>query len=88
MLRTAEAGLTPAVNMDTGYVHFLDDRTRLEILDQTRLALQGRPFLAGAFVADQPGRRRHSVSRRSTLLISMIDSGSLMASKVYSSARH
>jgi hypothetical protein len=57
VVRTSEAGLIPAVNMDTGYVHLLDDASRLEVLEQTRLVLAGRPFLAGAFVADQPGDR-------------------------------
>ena len=31
--RTASVGLTPAVNMDTGYVQLLDDTTRLRVLD-------------------------------------------------------
>jgi dihydrodipicolinate synthase/N-acetylneuraminate lyase len=53
--RTADASLTPAVNMDTGYVNLLDEPTRREVLEQTRRALAGRPFLAGAFVADRPG---------------------------------
>ncbi len=57
VLRTADAGLVPAVNMDTGYVNLLDDTTRLEVLDRTRNALDGRPFVAGAFVADRPGSR-------------------------------
>ena len=55
--RTAEAGLTPAVNMDTGYVNLLDDATRVRVLDATRAALAGRPFVAGAFVANRPGDR-------------------------------
>ncbi len=53
--RTAEAGLTPAVNMDTGYVNLLEDDLRDEVLRRTREALGGGPFLAGAFVADRPG---------------------------------
>jgi dihydrodipicolinate synthase/N-acetylneuraminate lyase len=53
--RTADAGLTPAVNMDTGYVHLLDDALRREVLDRTRGVLGGRPFVAGVFVGDQPG---------------------------------
>jgi dihydrodipicolinate synthase/N-acetylneuraminate lyase len=53
--RTADAGLTPAVNMDTGYVHLLDDALRREVLDRTRGVLGGQPFVAGAFVGDQPG---------------------------------
>ena len=53
--RTADAGLTPAVNMDTGYVHLLDDGRRQEVLLRTRAVLGGRPFVAGAFVGDRPG---------------------------------
>jgi dihydrodipicolinate synthase/N-acetylneuraminate lyase len=53
--RTADAGLTPAVNMDTGYVNLLDDETRREVLAKTRAALKSnQSFVAGAFVADQP----------------------------------
>ena len=55
VLRTAAAGLVPAVNMDTGYVNLLDDGTRLEVLDAAAEALKGGPFVAGAFVADTPG---------------------------------
>jgi dihydrodipicolinate synthase/N-acetylneuraminate lyase len=55
--RTADAGLTPAVNMDTGYVNLLDDDTRLEVLKRTRQVMAGQPFVAGAFVADRPGSR-------------------------------
>ena len=55
LLRTADAGLTPAVNMDTGYVNLLDDATKLAVLDRTRGVLGGRPFVAGAFVGDSPG---------------------------------
>ena len=52
---TADAGLTPAVNMDTGYVHLLDPATRTAVLDRTAALLAGAPFVAGAFVADEPG---------------------------------
>jgi dihydrodipicolinate synthase/N-acetylneuraminate lyase len=53
--RTAAAGLTPAVNMDTGYVNLLDDATKCAVLERTRNVLGGQPFVAGAFVADAPG---------------------------------
>lgn len=53
--RTVEAGLIPAVNMDTGYVNLLDDATRAEVLSRTRDTLNGAAFVAGAFVADHPG---------------------------------
>src|SRR5688500_17151047 len=46
--RTAEVGLVPAVNMDTGYVHLLDDRQREEVLHRTTALLGGQPFVAGA----------------------------------------
>jgi dihydrodipicolinate synthase/N-acetylneuraminate lyase len=47
--RTAECGLVPAVNMDTGYVHLLDHATRIEVLGRTRSVLGGEAFVAGAF---------------------------------------
>lgn len=53
--RTARAGLIPAVNMDTGFVNLLDQATRSEVLERTRQTLGSRQFVAGAFVADQPG---------------------------------
>jgi dihydrodipicolinate synthase/N-acetylneuraminate lyase len=55
--RTAEAGLVPAVNMDTGYVNLLDNTMRRQVLARTREALAGGPFVAGAFVGDRPGDR-------------------------------
>ncbi len=53
--RTCEAGLVPAVNMDTGYVNLLDDATRQEVLQRTQRITAGRMFVAGAFVKDAPG---------------------------------
>jgi dihydrodipicolinate synthase/N-acetylneuraminate lyase len=55
--RTADLGLTPAVNMDTGYANLIDELLRIEVLRRTAEALDGRPFLAGAFVGDRPGDR-------------------------------
>jgi dihydrodipicolinate synthase/N-acetylneuraminate lyase len=52
--RTLGAGLTPAVNMDTGYVQLLDERQQLAVLDRTA-ALAGGDFVAGAYVRDEPG---------------------------------
>ncbi len=55
--RTCDAGLAPAVNMDTGYVNLLDDTTRLEVLRRTKAVTAGRMFVAGAFVKDTPGSK-------------------------------
>lgn len=55
--RTADAGLTPAVNMDTGYVNLIGEEIRSEVLERTREALGGETFLAGAFVGDRAGDR-------------------------------
>ena len=55
--RSADLGLTPAVNMDTGYANLIDDELRLEVLRRTAEVLEGRPFLAGAFVDDRSGDR-------------------------------
>lgn len=54
-VRTSDAGLTPAVNMDTGYANLITDSERAAALDATRSALGGRPFAAGVFVGDTPG---------------------------------
>ena len=51
---TVAAGLTPAVNMDTGYVQLLEPGERLAVLDATREVV-GADFVAGAHVADAPG---------------------------------
>lgn len=53
--RTVDAGLTPAVNMDTGYVNLLSQSERTEVLNATNRVLPGVPFVAGAFVDDVPG---------------------------------
>ena len=55
LARTANAGLTPAVNMDTGYVNLLTPGQRAEVLERTEATLGGGRFIAGAFVADRPG---------------------------------
>ncbi len=53
--RTLEAGLTPAVNMDTGFGNLLDDATRSKILEVALEIIGGRGYVAGAFVNDTPG---------------------------------
>ena len=54
VVRTAAAGLTPAVNMDTGYIQLIDQATVSGVLDRTAEITGGR-FVAGAYVADTPG---------------------------------
>lgn len=53
--RTAQAGLLPAVNMDTGFGSLLSESDRIEALRCTRAALTGSTFIAGAFIQDRPG---------------------------------
>ncbi len=58
--RTAAAGIVPAVNMDTGYVHLLDEATRRQVLTVARGAIgASRPgdLVAGACVVDSAGDR-------------------------------
>lgn len=52
--RTWSAGLTPAVNMDTGYVQLLGPDAIRRVLDLAA-AVTGGDFVAGAYVADEPG---------------------------------
>ena len=50
------AGLMSAVNMDTGYVNYLSDAEKLEVLRWTKEALGGNvPFVAGAYIEDRVG---------------------------------
>lgn len=53
--RTVEAGLRPAVNMDTGYVNLLTDEERLQVLRVTKEAVGGGSFIAGAFIEGKSG---------------------------------
>jgi len=53
--RTLSAGLTPAVNMDTGYINLLEDDQRVHVLSLTQKVAQGRPFIAGAFIEGKTG---------------------------------
>jgi dihydrodipicolinate synthase/N-acetylneuraminate lyase len=53
---THRAGLMNAVNMDTGYVNYLSDTEKQEVLDWTRQALgKGIPFVAGVYVEHHAG---------------------------------
>lgn len=53
--RTAEAGLVPAVNMDTGYANLITEEERTRVLQETQSTMAGKPFIAGAFVGDKSG---------------------------------
>jgi dihydrodipicolinate synthase/N-acetylneuraminate lyase len=50
--QTVQAGLQPAVNMDTGYVHLLTPDERARVLKVAADTLRGRPFVAGVFLED------------------------------------
>ncbi len=52
--RTVDAGLTPAVNMDTGYVQLLAEDHKSHVLDLAGAVTAGG-FVAGAYVSDEPG---------------------------------
>src|SRR6266850_2536909 len=65
LVATRRAGLMNAVNMDTGYVNYLGDAEKLEVLRWTREALGGETpigrlafpaaFVAGAYIEGQVG---------------------------------
>jgi dihydrodipicolinate synthase/N-acetylneuraminate lyase len=57
---TQTAGLTNAVNMDTGYVNYLTDDEKFRVLRLTRDALgAGARFIAGAYVEGKEGDPVH-----------------------------
>ncbi|HST09628.1 MAG TPA: dihydrodipicolinate synthase family protein [Terriglobales bacterium] len=56
LLATHRAGLTNAVNMDTGYVNYLSETEKNDVLRWTREALgKDVPFVAGAFIEGLEG---------------------------------
>jgi dihydrodipicolinate synthase/N-acetylneuraminate lyase len=56
LLETHRVGLMNAVNMDTGYVNYLSDAEKQDVLRWTRDALgKDTPFIAGAYIEDQSG---------------------------------
>lgn len=52
---TLDVGLTPAVNMDTGYANLLTSEEKAYVLDLAQEAAEGRPFVGGAFIEGQEG---------------------------------
>jgi len=57
LISTHQAGLMNAVNMDTGYVNFLTDTEKQNVLEWTRQALgPGVPFVAGAYIENHAGQ--------------------------------
>jgi dihydrodipicolinate synthase/N-acetylneuraminate lyase len=71
LARTAAAGLQPAVNMDTGYVHLLTDDERAQVLKIAAQTLNGQPFVAGAFVEDKIGSDRAASGLSADALIGL-----------------
>jgi dihydrodipicolinate synthase/N-acetylneuraminate lyase len=55
--RTLRAGLVPAVNMDTGYVNLLDDKTRLTALRRAGKLAGRKGFVAGRKRTNRPDRQ-------------------------------
>src|SRR5260370_26287650 len=54
LLATQQAGLMNAVNMDTGYVNYLGESEKLEVLQWAREVLgKDVPFVAGAYIEGQ-----------------------------------
>jgi dihydrodipicolinate synthase/N-acetylneuraminate lyase len=53
--RTVQAGLQPAVNMDTGYGHLIEDNVREHVLERTQSIAGDEQFVAGAFVGGVQG---------------------------------
>jgi dihydrodipicolinate synthase/N-acetylneuraminate lyase len=68
--RTLDAGLGPAVNMDTGYGNLIDDATRISALDITQTECAGRDFVAGAFVGPSEAFDRDGYLRQMEMITS------------------
>ena len=57
VIRTVEANLLPAINMDTGYANLIDKETRRTALTRAKEIVGSGEFIAGAFVQDNKGDR-------------------------------
>jgi dihydrodipicolinate synthase/N-acetylneuraminate lyase len=55
LLQTVNAGLTPAVNMDTGYANLISEAEKTQMLQLTQETLRGKPYVAGAYVEGKEG---------------------------------
>jgi len=56
LVATHRAGLMNAVNMDTGYVNYVNEAEKEDVLRWTRDALgKDVPFVAGAYIEGEPG---------------------------------
>src|SRR5437868_13625835 len=56
LVATQRAGLMNAVNMDTGYVNYLSDAEKCDVLRWTREAMgPGVAFVGGAYIEGQAG---------------------------------
>lgn len=65
LVSTHRVGLMNAVNMDTGYVNYLSDTEKKEVLGWTRQALgPGAPFVAGAYIEHLAGNDIVALYRR------------------------
>src|SRR6202140_3983047 len=61
---THQVGLMNAVNMDTGYVNYLSDKEKEEVLGWTRQALgNGVPFVAGGRIGKETGGEKVTLFR-------------------------
>jgi 4-hydroxy-tetrahydrodipicolinate synthase len=65
LIFTHQAGLVNAVNMDTGYVNYLTEQEKKNVLRWTREALgQGVAFVAGAYIENHAGDDVAALYRR------------------------
>src|SRR6476660_9745377 len=56
LIATHQAGLMNAVNMDTGYINYLSESEKRDVLRWTNEALgKNVSFVAGAYIENQPG---------------------------------
>lgn len=65
LISTQQAGLMNAVNMDTGYVNYLNDAEKRDVLGWTRQALgPGVPFVAGVYIENETAEEIVALYRR------------------------
>src|SRR5207245_3160548 len=74
LMATHRAGLMNAVNMDTGYVNYLSETEKLEVLRWTREVLgKDAPFVGGAYIEEKTAMWARCIESRWMPLLRMVE---------------
>ncbi len=88
LLRTADSGLLPAVNVEFGHVERLTSTERAEVLDLVRDVLVARPYVAGVIPINDLGDAAEEYVRGAAEIVAEGGTPVLMPSPILSALDH